>query len=78
MVTRTLEELDKLEIQLKNSWRETLDNMQSFFGSELKNFEVKKDIIKLVSEIFENSLTLIEEEKIKATNKTDLKEVLDG
>lgn len=65
-------------MRLKKDWLETINNIQSFLGNDARRFEVKKDIIKLVSEIFENSLRLIQEERLKITNKSDLEEVFNG
>ncbi len=78
MAIVTLEKLDELEIRLKKDWLETIINIQNFLGNDARRFEVKKDIIRLVSEVFENSLRLIEEERKKGSNESDLKEAFNG
>ncbi|MFL0165243.1 hypothetical protein [Candidatus Clostridium helianthi] len=60
-----LDELDDIQREVKAGYMKTLNNIQNYFGSEIKYFEIKKDSIKLAAEIFEESLRMIEEEKMK-------------
>jgi len=61
----TLDELDDIQREVKTGYVKTLKNIQDYFGIDIKYLEIKKDSIKLAVEIFETSIRLIEEEKLK-------------
>lgn len=61
----TLEELDKLEKEVKEGFGITHKNLLDFFGDDPDGLKTRIESIDLATEIFLNSLRMINEERAK-------------
>ena len=57
----TLEEIEKLEMELAESRVETIKKIIAYYQNDLSAVMIKKDCVKIAKEIFENSFRMLNE-----------------
>ena len=57
----TLQEIEKLEIELEGARAETIKKIIAHYQNDLSAVMIKEDCVKIAKEIFENSLRMLNE-----------------